>query len=868
MRLWIIFWVLLLVGRSYGQEIQITDRFDNISLTQALLQLGKNHHLKIAFDRNKTKQHLVTYSWRKASLEEVIDDLLDATELTFEILGDREVLIRAKPSRTSSPYLTGSVIDKQTGNGLPFATIQNGSKYTASNENGHFLLHLEDRQFPVIVRYLGYESFFIDCREVDEVVVALKPDNLELKELVIEEGEEIYQFQPQFQKWEINHSSVNERSASGESDVFTALRSIPGITNNTEYQNGISFRGSDPGQNLISMDGFKIYHPDHFFGLFSTIEGESVQKTSFYRTGFGAQYGGVTSSIVYLHGTSGNLYQPQASIHASPLSFSGSVELPVVKGKTSLYVSGRQSYIRNFYPETFRKMFGSVTGTPENLIQNGVSIDDPANTLDPDYSFNNYFIKAKHIWQKNHVSTLSFFSSKDYLNYIRRDQRQTVGSDSVQDFLNSGKSAWQNLGASLNWHVQWSSSWYSHIQVSTSAYESDFANIPDNNLIAANREQNNSRDWTFNLQNEYQGSTPGIISFGLTFNYFKYNYLKEINDFSLLEGTHQIGRTLSPFLEWEWPFENDWQLTTGLRMPYFDRTSRIYWEPRLQLHNQLSKQWRIGMSYGIYHQFVHQISTDMVLNGNRSFWIITDGTDFPITRSVHWNTNINYSNAGFTANLDLFRIRNQGIVRYAFQSADVAFDNALASDAFLDGSSAATGAELSVHQTTSKYEIMASYGLNITENKIDEVNEARPFNSTDPRNEIKLFQQLTYNRFFVSSDAYYGDGLRYTQPGSLTLVSPPDGSAVYSVIDGTNINEAILDPIIRFDFGLGYVWTWSHLTAKIRFNLINALNRDNIVARSVRPTHTGTNNDPSPYEFIDQRSLPRMLTLRLSLQFH
>ena len=88
----------------------------------------------------------------------------------------------------------------------------------------------------------------------------------------------------------------------GERDVFRAFQLLPGIMGSNESSSGLYIRGGTPDQNLISYDGFTIYHVDHLYGYFTAFNMEAIQEVRLSKGGYEAKYGGRLSSIMELIG--------------------------------------------------------------------------------------------------------------------------------------------------------------------------------------------------------------------------------------------------------------------------------------------------------------------------------------------------------------------------------------------------------------------------------------------------------------------------------------------------------------------------------------------------------------------------------------
>ena len=126
----------------------------------------------------------------------------------------------------------------------------------------------------------------------------------------------------------------------GEKDIFRALQLIPGVSGTNE---SILLYIRILNQNLVLLDGFTVYHVDHFYGFFSAFNSDVIKDIQLFKGGFPAEYGGRISSVMDLTGKTGNSNKFSLSGSLNLLSANATVEIPVGK-KANLLISGRRSY--------------------------------------------------------------------------------------------------------------------------------------------------------------------------------------------------------------------------------------------------------------------------------------------------------------------------------------------------------------------------------------------------------------------------------------------------------------------------------------------------------------------------------------------
>lgn len=82
----------------------------------------------------------------------------------------------------------------------------------------------------------------------------------------------------------------------GEPDVMRVAQLLPGVMARNDYSTGLNVHGGEADQNLVLLDGHKIYNPFHLGGLFSTFADATVGGIELMTAAFPARYGGRLSS--------------------------------------------------------------------------------------------------------------------------------------------------------------------------------------------------------------------------------------------------------------------------------------------------------------------------------------------------------------------------------------------------------------------------------------------------------------------------------------------------------------------------------------------------------------------------------------------
>ncbi len=132
--------------------------------------------------------------------------------------------------------------------------------------------------------------------------------------------------------------------AMGEADVMKVTMMMPGVTSTGEASSGINVRGAATDQNQMLYNGNTIFYPMHMFGLFSAFNSDMISETELYKGTMPSQYGGRLSSVMNIKSRVADKNHWHGSVSIGLLTAKAALEVPLVKGKTSMMIGGRTTY--------------------------------------------------------------------------------------------------------------------------------------------------------------------------------------------------------------------------------------------------------------------------------------------------------------------------------------------------------------------------------------------------------------------------------------------------------------------------------------------------------------------------------------------
>lgn len=260
-----------------------------------------------------------------------------------------EIGNRYKPSSEEAVVLTGKVTDFRTGQELEGINIVHREPWvaTATDRQGNFTIQLPvgyntieisgmniketRRQFMLYGEGTTYIELEEEDHLLDEVlIVSGRVQNVRGTQLGVEK------FQPSLLK--------NIPTAMGEVDVLKMLQTLPGIKTVGEASSGYNVRGSAADQNLLLLNNGTIYNPNHLFGFFTAFNSDMIKDAELYKSSIPSQYGGRIASVLNITSKEASKEKFTGSAGIGLVTSKLNLEIPIIKEKTSLLLSGRTTY--------------------------------------------------------------------------------------------------------------------------------------------------------------------------------------------------------------------------------------------------------------------------------------------------------------------------------------------------------------------------------------------------------------------------------------------------------------------------------------------------------------------------------------------
>jgi hypothetical protein len=261
--------------------------------------------------------------------------------------------------------LSGNIKDSLTNESMPAATVlvKELNKGTIADEKGNFSISLPEGKYTVVISYLGYKSIEqkVNLNSNVNISIQLPVDDMNFDEVEVKGQKETQHVEnTKMSTAKLDIAQIRKLPALfGEVDVMKNMQMLPGIQVAGEGNTGLYVRGGSPDQNLILLDDAPIYNASHVGGMFSIFNADALKSAEIYKGGIPAEYGGRLSSLVDIRTKEGSMTKFSGSGGIGfPIASRLTLEGPILKNKISFLISGRRTYIDEFF-FPFKKLKGN-----------------------------------------------------------------------------------------------------------------------------------------------------------------------------------------------------------------------------------------------------------------------------------------------------------------------------------------------------------------------------------------------------------------------------------------------------------------------------------------------------------------------------
>lgn len=402
---------------------------------------------------------------------------------------------------------------------------------------------------------------------------------------------------------------INTPVMFGESDVIKALLMQPGITEGQEGMAGMNVHGGNSDENLYMLDNVPLYQVNHFAGLFSAFNAETIRYIDFFKSSIPAKYDGRLSSYLDVRTKNGSLEGHHGSFRLGLTSGAFNIDGPIGK-KTTYSVALRRSWF-------------DVLTIPMLALGNSSNDEEKIRFR---YAFMDLNAKITHRFSNKATGFVSAYFGNDILKTGSSDKSEYEPEsgwyyDDKTDFH------WGNLVAQAGLNYKFTPSLSAEF---TAAYTRYFSNMKHNcmskTITAAgimeshsfSKTDNNINDWIFHADFDWIPTAGNRVRFGS--NYILHSFLPARTDRNYTVGDLQtltrdstwtyIANEANIYVEDDWRISDKFRMNAGLHLSLFNIDGKTNYGigPRLSLSYRPSENFALKAAYARTNQFVHQLS--------------------------------------------------------------------------------------------------------------------------------------------------------------------------------------------------------------------------------------------------------------------
>lgn len=775
-------------------------------LRDVLLVTEKKFNIIFTYADELVAEVKVTPPLKRATLTVSLDDLVQQTGLLFQRIGTRYIVITKPPVQTSS-ILCATVVSSETGEPVIGATVQAGNQFVVTNEAGYFQMPMPSGD--VLIRSLGFDPLSLPVNDFQPQCAPLfmKTSYTKLEEVTISDVIATGIEEKVDGSVTLHPEILGILPGLPQPDALQSLQYMPSVRSVAEAAADINIRGGTNDQNLVLLDGIKVYQTGHFFGLISGLNPHVMTKVNLTRNGTSAYFGEGTSGTITIQ-TKDQLSDKFSGGGGINLLYAdGYLNVPISQ-KMSVQLAARRSLPSSWQTPTYKQYFNRAFSNSE------ISETNPA-VRNQDFYFYDTHVKFIYDASPRDKIRATFFNVANQLTFEETAQGVN-GTEQKKSSLEQ-----HSLGASMNYARLWSDKIKTTLEGYISGYSLDAINndIPVNQQLTQGNEvlETGLRLATlfqvksnFYLQTGYQLFETGITNSDAVNNPAFSRTVKEVN------------RTHGFFTEGNYSAnEERTQLRIGVRGNYFSKLNTTTLEPRMVINQKLSKNFSARILGEIKTQTTVQVidlQSDF-LGVEKRRWLMSNGEDVPMLKSRQLSAGVSFNKEGLLVSADAFYKKVDGIITSS-QGFQNQFQFVRAS-----GSYDIIGLDLLMNKKVKYLDFWLGYSLSESLYEFASLIPPTFANNLDIRHSVNGGVSARINQVEISTGANWHSGRPTT--------NPVVGNEIASgVINYESPNSSRLMNYLRVDLSARWHFYYgSKFRSHAGVSFWNMLNRENVLSQ-------------------------------------
>lgn len=654
---------------------RLTLSFDHTPLVEVLAAFEAQANVDLVYGPSLVEGMWLTCSFTNTLPQQVLSAMLKDTGLGSQWTSPHRAVLAPQPE-TSLRFLKGQVNSAAGLVDHAQIWVLGSARVVRTDAQGQFILpRLPRRELKLKISAPGFMTSTLQVStnpKVDFLDLVLYPKPVLAEQITVSDAPQSTRHGALAAQGDWLRPSDLLSQGSVSRDLFHGLAVVPGVATGIS-EGGISLRGSRPAENLMLLEGMKLYEMEHALGHFSAINPDAVGVITLFKGGYPAQYGDRLAGVLDIStkGGSGERQEIRAGVdrdlgHVTALLPLGS--------RGSVLLSARQSHNDATVASVSDRLFAA---TFNQEIEN-FSEDDEFQSQRK-FRFEDQLLKF-HFHGANHTVSITGFRSRDetdeQLGFMTSNPRENL-------FTRDGR--WGNTGGSLQWRYLWRNNHQTSFLASRSEYESQFqifeASLFDEETRTFQEEQRmrstRLRETRFQLQHHMTFGSSQEVTVGFFaatirqrldefFENFEFEEFGPSGETRLIreEGfpyqdllkTRQTGG----FLNYQFDVGTQWRWLLGARFGKNTASDNDFFEPRISLQWRPRDHWEFSGFWGKFHQFVLRSPDTINYFEGEPAWFLAERDEILPGRSEQAQVGVKYVSGLLTLAGEVYRKEQQG----------------------------------------------------------------------------------------------------------------------------------------------------------------------------------------------------------------
>ncbi len=291
------------------------------------------------------------YSDRAVSIDSLSRAFVIASETGLGANSQARLYEVGDPNSTARgrATLSGYVYDSVTGEAVPgvMLRVDSTNNVAATDRYGYYTLNVLPGRYNINISGVGQME---STRRVQiystgtlDIMTAEKVETLRSITVYGNRRDNVRQTAIGVERLAVSDIK-NMPMAFGELDIIKVVTALPGVKSSGEMSSGFNVRGGATDQNLILYNDGTIFNPTHLFGFFSAFNPDIIRDMELFKSSIPTRFGGRISSVLDIHSRDGNKREFTGSASLGLLTSRLTLEVPLLRDRTSLIVGGRTTY--------------------------------------------------------------------------------------------------------------------------------------------------------------------------------------------------------------------------------------------------------------------------------------------------------------------------------------------------------------------------------------------------------------------------------------------------------------------------------------------------------------------------------------------